>query len=154
MFGPLACNLGIHILLSEATCHLSHAIRKELRHSWPPIGLGPNTALSFAWIHLWWPVFMTRSWLWYRADLFESAEGSPPASGWLRLWEPGVPPDCAVTLNLNQTWLSDQRCSPQSWFTTCSLKSIRFVMVTITQNEFHSYNVILIRIPLQSWCPM
>ena len=35
---------------------------------------------------------MTRSWLWwYRADLFESEEGSQqPASGWLGLWEPSV----------------------------------------------------------------
>ena len=29
--------------------------------------------------------------------------GFPAASGWLRLWELSVPPDCAVTLNLNQS---------------------------------------------------
>ena len=81
--------------------------------------------------------------------------GFPAASGWLRLWELSVPPDCAVTLNLNQTLSSQIRGGhppPQSWFTTCTLKSIRFVTVTSRQKiELRriTINDILIRIWLQ-----
>ena len=61
---------------------------------------------------LWWPVFMTRSWLWYRPDLFESSEGSQQLLG---DWGCG---NLVFRLTVPSLWISiraqfsDQRWSP------------------------------------------
>ena len=117
MSWPADCNLGIRILLSSAPrSHLSHAIRRVVKFQpsdWlmrdkyhPLIGYNIREA-----------VFMTRSWLWYRPDLFESwrfptnscdSGCGNLASAWLGRHSES---------ETQSHWDLDQRWATQSWFT-------------------------------------